>query len=344
MVAVAFTPATKRDSPNLKTLTPEQSEAAFHRLIATCFSSVRRWNTGVRLVLVTTQQPNHHFQERLRDLDADILLAEFNHRPPAGFYPAFNTSLFSIDAMETLARTHERDRILLLDPDVLCADSLLRVFEAIDDDTVLAYNTGIPPTEKSQGLSALEAAQLHRELSPDLTGTPAHYGGELYGFTSRTWSTISQEIEEAWQFSLRQWRTKAPRFVTEEHLMNYALRHVEVCSAESFIRRIWTAPTYRTARIQDVDLPLWHLPSEKQRGLSRIYQDSLVKDSWMWSAENQAWRTTAARICGIGQRSATRASYDALAVAARYIQRHLGASGSATDHHFLRNKDRRRKP
>ncbi len=322
VVAVAFTPAPSSDSPNLKAGTNDKALRTFHNLIELCFASVRRWNPSTELVLVTTSDPGPSLRERFSTLRVTVLTTAFAHRPPTGFYPSFNASLFSIDAMMAMAQHYtETDRLVLLDPDVVCTQSLDSLFASIKPGGFLAYDTGFPPEEVSQGLSALAAGQLHRELNPRLSTIPRHYGGELYGFTPQSWDSISGRVEEAWAFSLTQWQSGLPRFVTEEHLLNFALRHTEIRPAEQFIRRIWTAPTHRTVRPEDRNLPIWHLPAEKHRGLARLQQAASEHKSWFWQAPADEWKRRTALIFGIPRRRPARWTRDAVAGNLRATQR-----------------------
>jgi hypothetical protein len=328
VAAVAFTPAPSSDSPNMRAVTDDKALRTFHNLLELCFASIRRWNPSIDLVLVTTADPGPRLRARFDALNVSILTTTFAHRPPKSFYPSFNASLFSIDAMTALASRYEAgdDRIVLLDPDVLCTKPLGPLFSSIRSDGFLVYDTEFPADEVSQGLSAVEAGHLHRQLDPSLVDVPRHYGGELYGFTARSWQSIAEKVDDAWSFSLAQWQRGLPRFVTEEHLLNYALRHTEVRSGSAFIRRIWTAPTFRTVRARDIGLPIWHLPSEKHRGLAKLHEQASQEDSWFWHAPADVWRRQAADYFGIPKRRPTRWVRDSAARSARAAQRWIARS------------------
>ena len=333
VAAVAFTPAPTSDSPNLKSSSDGSAVATFHNLIDVCFSSIRRWNPDTTLVLVTTTDPGPVLKSRLANLRAEVLTTEFAHRPPEGFYPSFNASLFSIDAFHALSDRFDRDdRIVLLDPDVVCTRSLNNMFDEIPLNGFLAYDTNFSAEHVSQGLTAAEAGHLHAQLDPELDSIPRHYGGELYGFRRDSWTAIADKVEDAWSFSLQQWADGRPRFVTEEHLLNYALRHITVRSAEDFIRRIWTAPTFRTVKAPDFELPFWHLPAEKHRGLSALHKQASNSESWFWRASPEVWQRRAGNEFGIPRRSAPRWCRDTASRGARQIQKKLALhrSGSST--------------
>jgi hypothetical protein len=319
--AIAFTPAPATDSPNLHSKR-EDAVVAFHGLIDLCFSSVRRWNPDLDLALITTTPPGPDLEKRLAELGAQILITPFRHQPPPGFFRSFNASLFSIDALACLADTYSGpdDRLALIDPDVVCTRELDGLFRAIPEDGFLAYNTEYPSDHVCQGLSARTAGQLHFQLDPRLTGFPLHYGGELYGYTPMAWSSISAQVEAAWRFSIAQWKENLPQLVTEEHLLNFALRYTQVKSADKYIRRIWTAPTHRTVLPTDSELPLWHLPAEKHRGLARMLPSARNRESWFWRSPQTSWQESAASHFGIPRRNTLRLLHDVTALAMRRTQ------------------------
>ena len=320
-VAIAFTPAPATNHPNLKARTSAAALRTFEGLIEVCFASVRRWNPDVQLRLVTSAQPGLEFARRLDRVGAGVLVTPFDHEPPPGFFPYINASLFTVDAMAALAdEAGDNDRILLIDPDVVCSGSLEPVIKAIPDDGVLAYEVNDPPGQPNQSLNGFEAGRLHTMIDGALTGVPRHFGGECYGFTSASWKRLAPHTQDAWQFSLSRWRAGTSKFVTEEHILDFALRYVTVQEANPYIRRIWTAPTHRNVTPSDLVLSLWHLPAEKHRGLSHLARLCRDPQSWFWVAGNMQWRKQAARACGLTRRPPGRWLWDTSGRAVRTVQ------------------------
>lgn len=321
MVAVAFTPAPAAQNPNLRATTDLGAIASYYGAIVVTFASVRRWNQDLKLVLVTDCDPPPPFADRLSALGVQLLKTKFEHLPSDGFWPTFNASLYTVDAMAMLARTAEpADQILLLDPDVLCIGELTPVMQSIRGTGVLVYPTGFPDGEPSQGLSALDAALLHRELDPELQEPPTHFGGELYGFTAAGAIPILQRAEEAWQLALAGWATGQRHFVTEEHLLNYAVRRAPRTDATEFIRRIWTAPTCRNVVGDEDTLLLWHLPAEKDRGFVGLAEAAADPLSWFWTVDRSEYVRRAGILVGIPRRSLGRYAYDVAGSTIRAVQ------------------------
>lgn len=323
-VAVAFTPAPAAQNPNLRATTDLGAIKSYFKAIVLTFASVRRWNPDLRLALVTDCEPPTPFAGQLAALGVQLLETSFDHRPPDGFWPTFNASLYTVDAIAILARTAEpTDPVLLIDPDVLCTGELTPVLDAIRGSDVLVYPTGFPDDEPSQGLSALDAAVLHRELDPELQEPPTHYGGELYGFTPAGVFPILQRAETAWQLALARWADGRSGFVTEEHLLNYALRRAPLVDATGFIRRIWTTPTFRNVIGDEGSLLLWHLPAEKDRGFVKLAAAAADPRSWFWIADRAEYVRRAGGLVGIPRRALSRFAYDVAGGTIRAGQRAL---------------------
>ncbi len=300
ILAVAFTPAPAKQNPNLRKTDDAGASATYYRSIFVTLASARRWNGQLDLVLVTDASVPQPYRDRFASLGTRAVEAPFDHRPPIGFWPTFNASLYTIDAMVRLSRdAGATTKVLLVDPDVLCTGLLDPVFERVHDRTILVYPTGFPDYEKSQGLNAFEAASLHQRLEPDLVDIPVHYGGELYGFTTDGCRSILKRTEDAWRLAMADWVARRPHFVTEEHLLNYALRRASVVDGSMFIRRIWTAPVYRTVRGDEGGLLLWHLPAEKDRGIAALAAPALDRSSWFWRVSREEFLRRCGRVLGI---------------------------------------------
>ncbi|MBI5230788.1 MAG: hypothetical protein HY876_01345 [Coriobacteriales bacterium] len=313
-LAIAYTPAGKADSPNLKVGMRKDPYTQFVSLITVCMASAHRWNSDLRLIVVTTPDAVERISKDLpSSLPVQVLGTQFSHRPPIDFYPAFNASLFTLDAMEVLADTlHQDDRILMVDPDTVTLRPLDDVFSAIPTHGVLAYDAHFPLTESSQGLTGEAAVALHAQIAPDGSASDyRHYGGELYGFQPGTWTELAPHVQLAWDFALRRHHCGlAPAMVTEEHILNYALRFLPTKLANPYIRRIWTAPSYYTAISADSELWIWHLPAEKTRGLAKLAQSATRESSWFWTSHAEEWNRRTGRICAVTQRTFSRRAAD----------------------------------
>jgi hypothetical protein len=324
VVAVAFTPAPQHQNPNQRRVRGD-SAATYYRSIAVALSSVRRWN-DFDLELVTDVAPPTSFANHMRTFDIGVRLVDFTHSPPAGFWPQFNASLYTLDAVAALARRSTDDPVILIDPDCLCVGSLGRLVDAVEIADFAAFPTGVPSDEVCHGLDASKAAYLHRQLDPSLSGAGIYYGGECYVFRPSRVRPILQRAETAWRFALDRNAKGEMHFATEEHLFNYALRGFTVSNLDADVKRIWTAPVYRNVSGDEFQLALWHLPSEKDRGIAALYEVLEDPSSWWYTASADEFVRRAGAAVGIPHRRPARWSYDTVGRSVRRAQHRLGRS------------------
>lgn len=305
-------------SPNMRKGREADGLSSYHRAMVVAFASYRRWAPTADLRYVSDAEVPEAAREAFDDLGVQLMLVPFTHRPPSGFSQTFNASLFALDAAAALCAAYPSESIALLDPDCLAVSDLTPLFERART-SVCVYPTGFPPTEVSNGLSAEDAAGLHATLDPRLTGVPVHYGGECYAFTADLMVEVLAHAERAYDMALSAADSEL-KFTTEEHVFNFALRYAGIDEVDDLVRRIWTAPRYRTVSGDEDGLTLWHLPAEKDRGFARLAPVAVNRSSWFWTAPGDRFRLEAGRLLGIGRRPLGRYLYDQLGGLARKVQ------------------------
>jgi hypothetical protein len=295
-VAVAFVPMDPRQSPNLR----RPSLEPYYRSMVVAFGSVRRWNPDIGQTLVTTEPPPQPYADALASLGVRQLTVPFAHRPPDGFTARFAASTYQLDALAATS-----GRTLFLDPDVVCLGALDDLLHDVPDGSAGALAIDYPPDHDVNGLSRSQAESIHRDLG-EPAGVPVHYGGECYAVSAGAREPLLTRADTAWADSLDRWRDGRPYLVTEEHLLSYALRGVEVVELDAHIQRIWTAARHRTVSGREGTLTLWHLPSEKDQGFETVFPAVVDADSWFWRDTPTAWWRRIARSFGVRHRTPTR--------------------------------------
>ena len=310
--AVAFAHVDPAQSPNVTSATLE----VYFRSMVVAFASARRWNPDLGLALVTDLPPPTTYADDLARLDVRTLLTPFRHRPPEGFAQRFAASLFQLDALQACAGP-----MVFLDPDVLCVRPFEAMLGEVGTERVGALPLGYAAEHAINGLSRAAAQGLHVALgAPD--GLPVHYGGECYAVPAGPRALLVSRAEAAWEDSLERWRAGRPHFVTEEHLLSYALRGVGVLPLDPFVQRIWTAARYRSVTGGEDELTVWHLPAEKEHGFRELYPAATDPGSWFWRADDVAWRRQAARALGIRHRRPRRFLRDTTGQVLVALERH----------------------
>ena len=298
IVGIAFASAPKWDSPNIRGRNETAALKNYFQAMACLFASVRRWNSDIRLELITDADPPAFFITATAKLQLRIVKRAFKYRPPQGYADRFNASMFLLDALDVYKDANNDASIALVDPDVLCIKSLGPMFDAAFTATG-AYPIDFSLSDNINGLSRNEAALLHSKLDNRLYDAGPHYGGELLVVRSSSLGPLVERCRSAFLFSVQRSQRGETRFTTEEHIVSYGLRNQSVADMSPFVRRIWTCRTSRSIRGDEFSLSLWHVPAEKGRGFRRLFSYVQDQNSWFWNSDQEEFAIRAASILGI---------------------------------------------
>lgn len=302
-VAIPFVRIDASQNPNVTVLDGDDPAGPYFRTMTVAFASIRRWNPDAELLFISNAAPPDEQRDHFERLRVQVKIVPFLHRPPEGFSRRFTASLYLLDAVNGLTST-----TLIVDPDVLCIDSLDEILIK-SDGKVGALKMDFPPEEDINGINRLQAGELHNMLG-EPSAAPDHFGGEAYLIPVEHRQELISRSERAWQLTLARHATGLSKFTTEEHILSYALRGVPVFHLNEDIRRIWTTHRYRQVNGDEKSLTLWHLPAEKDRGFLDIYAHVIDPTSWFWTASKDDFADRAGRAMGLHHRPIIRLFMD----------------------------------
>lgn len=120
---------------------------------------------------------------------------------------------------------------------------------------------------------------------------PKYYGGEFIGGRRAAFQRFCGELEKVWQRVAEMNRQQPLELVNgegmydnDEYFLNYIYNQgdIPVTLATGWMRRIQTLEGLRDVQPADLSLTMWHLPSEKRRGLALLTAPALNHDSPFW--------------------------------------------------------------
>lgn len=280
----------------------------YYRCMVVCFGSVRRWNPRVDLVLVSADPLPEPFNGQLERMGVEIVLTDFRHRPPEGF-GKMGGSLFLFDAMEKLRGRGGLQ--VFIDPDTLCVRPLDDLVSCLGDAVGVQgerlEDLQKPSSDKFKGYREM-SAEMHLELGAP-TAEHRMYGGHFYAVPERWTPVLLERIEEMWKLSLARCEQGKPVLLTDEPIMNFAVRAAPLMEMNSHVRSIPTAPWRRFLTDPDIinGLTLWHLIHEKDLGFQRMYRYAIDPRSWFWKSPLEEFRNKAGAMMSATRRTPQRA-------------------------------------
>lgn len=290
--SVAFAFVDEDVSPNIGT---KDRINDYLRSLCVCLASVRKLYPEDPIRVFTNLPIPEEFLTVLRKLNVENPIIPFNHVAPAGMLDRFQSCLFTIDVISVL--DHDSCHVLL-DPDIVMVRHLPIGIE--ESESILALPISYGLDDECNGLSLRQQIAWQASYGV-LNPHEKHFGGEFYVIPGSKIPNLTSLLEEAWQFSLKDFVLGKPYCHTEEHLMNYALNYIEVSDALEIVARIWTTFRYRRIPANYKELSLWHLPAEKGYGFNRLFKLMEEPESWLWKSNPHEFLLRMARSMNLSQ-------------------------------------------
>jgi hypothetical protein len=260
-IAICFRPILGDGVNFKKGITGREQLHYYYQNICTAFASIRFLNPNLELVLITTEPPPKAFSDILDYLSVRTRIIEVNFEVGKGFSKNYIGSLFILDCIHT-----QKVNTLYIDPDTICLSKIDE--KSIENEHILVYDSHEFPECKT-GIALLEeftSANLQ-------TGNQKmeYFGGEFYYLPTRSLEPIKERISSLWSLNKQVFEKGKPYLTTEEHFLSIILKDFDNLQKTHSIQRIWTTRRYRNIPKNYSELTFLHLPAEKDRGLSKLF-------------------------------------------------------------------------
>ncbi|SDT59564.1 hypothetical protein [Bradyrhizobium canariense] len=203
-----------------------------------------------------------------------VVYLPISYRLPRGRVEAWGNQFYIFDIIKYLAEFCENECYLVLDSDCVWVRPVTELAKAIGQHGVLTYlidDREHPEAEPINGLSRQGMARFLGSVGGKPRDSIPYCGGEIFAATRDETKRLAGQIDRVWAHVLAD-EKDTPK--EEAHLLSilYAMNEYEVGTANSFIKRIWTTFKRNNVEASDVDLTIWHLPSEKMFGFRRLFR------------------------------------------------------------------------
>jgi hypothetical protein len=219
----------------------------------------------------------------LTDWGIEIVLTEFNHKPPKNYYPAFQNQFYIFSIMERIVSFNGSpdDNYLILDSDCVFIKPVDPLFKEAAPSGFISFEDAAPADFVINGLSRNDLKDIYGKLlHKKIDDLPSYHIGEFYLSSVRNLMKFYNDFLEIWPEVLKLHERGEKKFNEEAHTLSflYYKNGFKARHWYPFMKRIWTNPLfYRNAEPKDVDLILWHLPAEKTFGLRTLYDYFMKK-------------------------------------------------------------------
>lgn len=285
-------------------VSPQKRHTLYWKNAVVSLATARRCLPRARLCVVTNDLHDPEFEGGtlnvlLKRLGVERIALPFDHfLPPPGISKTFRNVFYRFDVIRYLAAHADLgESMFLTDGDCVWT-------RAVPDLDTRHPRTGLwlsspygvrdPQLKYPHRLSRADLGDWYRRLDPLYPEPhPTYYGGEFIGGRRMAWEKLSASLQEGWT-RISADRADGPMrlanglsfFDNDEIILNYVYNshQLAVTLADGFMRRIFTLEGISDVKPTDVDLPLWHLPSEKRRGFVLLFDRVLDLNSDFWKS------------------------------------------------------------
>ncbi len=239
----------------------------------------------------------------LAALGVEVYCIPYNWKPDTRRKQWFN-QFYLFDILDCFDKfLEDSDSCILVDCDTLIVRSFAPVAEALRNSGTLLIDVDVGVDEEVSGLTRNHAAEISRYLTGIRPSEPPPYfGGEFYGLDRETLRATMALAASAYPKNNDLARRGQPYFSDEAYFFSFLMWQLGHChaNANQFARRIWTSQKLNNTKRSDMDLFLWHVPSEKLYGLEKIFTDLTSGAVDLWALDDAEVRQYAARRLGVG--------------------------------------------
>ena len=210
--------------------------------------------------------------------EVEIIYTDFKYKTPTGYYGSWRNQFYEFSILEHISNYYsDADNFLILDSDCVFTRPFNEIFtEADRNNGFLSYINEYAPEHNINGLTRLQMKSIYEELlDKKELAVPEYHAGEFFLSSGANVRKIFESFLDLWPQLIKRNTEGLIKFNEEAQTLSYLYFQNNLIGggANKFIKRMWTNPViYRNIENKDVELTIWHLPSEKTLGLERIYR------------------------------------------------------------------------
>lgn len=279
------------DAPDERSVYPQVGKEShlpafqmvYWKCVAVFFEYSVRNNPTARHILFSNQTADQlpeldgfDWSKHLERLGVELVTLPLTWQTPPGYFGSWRNQFYIFDILKFFEKQIHDDNtpLLVFDSDCIVNQPLNALFDAVLDKGFLALPVDHTTDDNINGITRKDMRTLYTMLSGNDPGAePVYYGGEVFAATLPIVRKINAMMPGLWETMLQRHREGKPKFNEEAHFLSYCYDQIGgYGSFEPFTRRIWTSTRYNDVQASDIQLPIWHLPSEKTGGIAILFR------------------------------------------------------------------------
>ncbi len=279
------------DAPDERSVYPQVGKQShlpafqmvYWKCVAVFFEYSVRHNPTAKHILFSNQtqeqlpvEDGFDWSKYLKQLGVELVSLPLTWQTPPGYFGSWRNQFYIFDILQFFEKQVYDDHtpLLVFDSDCIVNRPLNGLFDAVKKYGLLTLPIGHSIDDNINGVTRKNMRELYSELNNADPGVePTYYGGEVFAATQPIVRRINAMMPGIWDTMLQRHLEGKTKFNEEAHYLSYCYDQIgKFGSIEPFIRRVWTSTRYNDVKTTDIELPIWHLPSEKTGGIAILFR------------------------------------------------------------------------
>jgi hypothetical protein len=282
-------------------LNHEQKRLTYWKCCVVFFATLLRTNPKCKGICFTNDKAevvigNIDFKALLKSFGTEIIYLPFQgFEKFRGNVKYHFPTLYKFQVISEISKFNDNAFSLFLDSD--CVWTKPFDVDNLNFDKPLIYDVYQRKDihdSSYNGFSRAEMGKYFKMIDPEYpVDAPKLFGGEILGGSRQIFKIISMELEHYLSLlsDKKLTETKFPNNKSildgDEYLfsMIYNKIFANYTFANGCIKRIWTLKKPNNTLISDLDLPVWHVISEKLTGIPDLFTQVIDENSEFWTMD-----------------------------------------------------------
>lgn len=287
----------------------DDKSIVYWRCCMTFFMTSTKYNYDANHIVYTNDKNfkrrsihGYNLKDTLEGLGVEIVELPFKKFDPKSYSKSFRNAFYKHEVIEALSKKNNPS--ILLDSDCIWTKRCEKLIGKLkQSDGLLLQDTyqrsSNPKLKSPHNLSMNDMGELYKEIPvmPNQTDNPIWYGGELIGGQPKNLKTVADGLYKTLKYCQEQedlqknsmvFNNGNSIFSNDEFISSYVFNALEGIPVHdtfgTISKRMWTLDNLYNVGETDLNLPIWHLPAEKESGLKELFHELVNTESIFWTS------------------------------------------------------------
>ncbi len=295
-----------------------KKQSIYWKLAYAYFAVSTRINPGQNHILFTndlsqTVLRRFDFKKELQKLDVDIKILPFQkYYIPGTLIGRFKNTLYKLEVYDALQDVEGNS--VFMDLDCLWTDKWENLSEILHQYDLLVLDRTVRRSETEKVRIKKEMGEMFKKMDSKYpVQYPNWYGGGFIGGSPASFKKLSTRIKEVFDILVARAR-EGTKYVLpyngesmldgDENIQSYVCNEMDfkLFDVDPYVKIVFTSISFNNASTEDYKYKIWHLASEKLRGLSLLFNEVKNENSPFWSLPHHEIKYFIGKYVGIDKK------------------------------------------